>query len=73
MEISKDKLKSLFIYFKMENNPRSDGWIVGFYLWFYNMLEDELPKYMKLTTIFQRIYHEIEAFCNVVPKHIIPS
>jgi hypothetical protein len=26
---------------------------------------------MKLATIFQRIYHEIEAFHNVIPKHIL--
>jgi hypothetical protein len=43
-EVSKKKIMVVLTYFKKEKSPSIDGWIIEFFLGFYEMPGEDLPR-----------------------------
>jgi hypothetical protein len=46
-ETSKDELKLVLYLFKKYKIPRTDGWTVEFFIGFYDLVEEDMLRFIK--------------------------
>lgn len=74
MEVSMGELKATLKWFKYDKSPRPDGWSVEFYTAFFDILGDDLLKFIEDCWTTSRMYGAINStFIALIPKSDNPA
>lgn len=73
-EISKEELKAILSSFKRAKIPRIIGYIVGFYLGLYELIDNELLRMVEESRISRKVLGALNStFIDFIPKNNEPS